>query len=127
MLRKTLAALFVPLFVAGTAAAKADDPPAYGGEADVNKGDVNGDVKGDVKKGDVKADAPNVNEAFSALHAVAQWSIKLSEMAEKRAKSDLVKDYARDVVKTNSESDAKLMNVAKEAGIEIAPPSAKTE
>ena len=45
---------------------------------------------------DTAEKAAKLSETFSVLHAVSQWSINLSEMADKRAKSDLVKNYARD-------------------------------
>jgi len=71
--------------------------------------------------------APPLSESFSDLHAVSQWSVKLSEMADKRAKSDLVKGYARTIMKANPNLDAKLVSVAQKQGIGIAPLDAKTE
>ncbi len=76
MLRKRLAAMFMSALRHRTGAAFAA-PPSLG-------------------SGRHRRKAAKLSEAFSVLHAVSQWSINLSEMADKRAKSDLVKDYARD-------------------------------
>ena len=95
MLRKRLAAMFIPLFIiTGAAFASA---PASG-------------------RPDTSEKAAKLSETFSVLHAVSQWSINLSEMADKRAKSDLVKGYARDVATANTNSDAKLLRIAKKKG-----------
>ena len=104
MLRRRLTATFVPLFVTaitGTAFAAA---PASTAEK-----------------------AGNLGEALTVLHAVGQWSIDLSRMADTRAKSDLVKEYARDMAARNADKDAKLMAVAQKHGIEVAPLDAQTE
>ena len=68
-----------------------------------------------------------MSESFSELHAVSQWSVTLSEMADKRAKSDLVKNYARTIANANPNLDAKLVSVAKTQGIDIGPPDPQTE
>jgi len=104
MLRKGLAAMFVSLFVTGAAFAS---PPAAG------KTDT--------------ADAGNLAEGLTVLHAVGQWSIDLSKMADKRAKSDLVKDYAREMATANADKDAKLMAIAQKHGIDVAPLDPQTE
>lgn len=104
MLRKRLAAMFIPLFIiTGTGAAFATGRP------------------------DTSEKAAKLSETFSALHAVGQWSVNLSEMADKRAKSDLVKGYAREVVTTTTNSDAKLLQVAQKNGIEVGPLNPQTE
>ena len=64
---------------------------------------------------------------FSELHAVSQWSVQLSEMADKRAKSDLVKTYARAIMNANPTADAKLVAVAEKKGNEVAALDPKTE
>lgn len=66
-------------------------------------------------------------EALTLLHTVSQWSTGLSEMADQRAKSELVKDYAREVATANAAKDAKLMGIAKKKGIELGPLDAGTE
>jgi predicted outer membrane protein len=71
--------------------------------------------------------ASQLSESFSELHAVSQWSVTLSEMADKRAKSELVKTYARSVANANPTLDAKLVSVAKTQGIDIVPPDPKSE
>ena len=48
-------------------------------------------------------------------------------MADKRAKSDLVKNYARTMATANAETDAKLMEIAKNNGIDVAALDPKTE
>jgi putative membrane protein len=68
-----------------------------------------------------------LGEALTVLHAVGQWSIDVSKMADERAKSDLVKNYARAMATANAETDAKLMEVAKKNGIAVAALDAKTE
>ncbi|HEY0869206.1 MAG TPA: DUF4142 domain-containing protein [Acidothermaceae bacterium] len=72
------------------------------------------------------APAP-LGDSLSDLHAVSQWAVKLSEMADKRAKSELVKSYAQTVATTNPTLDAKLVSVAKSQGIDITPPEPQTE
>ncbi len=71
--------------------------------------------------------AASLNESFSELHAVGQWSVTLSEMADKRAKSDLVKSYASTIANANQTLDAKIVSVASKQGIDIAPPAPPTE
>jgi predicted outer membrane protein len=107
MSRTRLAAVFIPLVLASTGAALAGTP-ASGGAVTTEHG-------------------AQLNESFSELHAVSQWSVTLSEMADKRAKSDLVKNYARTVVETNPTADAKLVAVAKKQGIDIAAPDPQSE
>lgn len=107
MSRTRLAAVFIPLFIASTGAAFAATP-ASGGAATAEN-------------------TPSLSQTFSELHAVSQWSVKVSEMAEKRAKSDLVKNYARTIMDANPSTDAKIMSVAKKQGMDIAPLDAKTE
>src|SRR5512140_3628597 len=67
-----------------------------------------------------RADAPEkaakMSQAFSVLHAVSQWSNTLSEMADKKAKSDLVKGYARTMATANADADAKLRAIAEKGG-----------
>ncbi len=108
MLRKRLAAMFIPVFViAGTGAALATTPAA--GQSDTSQ------------------DAARMSETFSLLHAVSQWGNNISAMADKKAKSDLVKDYARDVTTANTDADAKLLAIAKKHGIDIKPLDPQTE
>ena len=76
---------------------------------------------------DTSEKAAKLSETFSVLHAVSQWSINLSEMADKRAKSDLVKGYARAMATANTDTDAKLMGIAKKHGIDVAPLDPQTE
>ena len=64
---------------------------------------------------------------MSVLHAASQWSMNLSEMADKRAKSDLVKNYAHAVATANAGTDTKLQSIAQKDGFEIAPLNPQTE
>ena len=105
MLCKRLAAMFIPLFITGAALAA---PPVSG-------------------RADTPEKAAKMSKAFSVLDAVSQWSIKLSEMADQRAKSDLVKDYARQMATANSNVGAKLRSIAEKGGFEIAPLDPQTE
>jgi predicted outer membrane protein len=111
MSRTTLAAVFAPLFgsliMASTDAAFAGTP-ASGGAATTEH-------------------AAQLGESFSQLHAVSQWAVALSEMADKRASSDLVKSYARTVTSTNPALDAKLVSVARTQGIDLVPPGPQSE
>jgi predicted outer membrane protein len=68
-----------------------------------------------------------LNESLSELHAVSQWSVKLSEMADKRAKSDLVKTYARAIINANPSADAKIMAVAQKQNIDVGALDPQTE
>jgi predicted outer membrane protein len=105
MLRKSLAAMFMSIFI--TAAAFAG-PPASG-------------------HADTPERAAKLSEALSVLHAASQWSIHLSDMADKRAKSDLVKNYAHAMATTNATTDTKLLSIAQKDGVEIAPLNPQTE
>jgi predicted outer membrane protein len=108
MLRKRLAAMSMSLFVTAITGAAFASPPASG-------------------QVDTAEKAGNLGEALTVLHAVGQWSIDLSKMADKRAKSDLVKDYAREMATANAEKDAKLMSIAQKHGVEVAPLDPQTE
>jgi predicted outer membrane protein len=107
MFRKRLAAMSIPLFVSVTGASLAGTPPSGGA--------------------DTTEKAAQLSTNLSALHAVNQWSVKLSEMADQRAKSDAVKNYAHTIVTANPNSDAKLMEVAEKHGIVIGPVDQQTE
>jgi predicted outer membrane protein len=104
MFRKRLAVALVPLFTTTMMGAAFADP-----------------------KASAPPDTAKLSETLSVLHAVGQWSINLSGMAEKNAKSDLVKGYARDVTEANMKSDEKLMGIAKDKAIEIRPIDPQTE
>ena len=110
MFRRRLAAGLIPLFiaVAAFAAPPASDRAATPGQA-------------------APEQSAKLSEALSVLHAASQWSIKLSAMADQRAKSDLVKQYARQVATENASADARLHNVARRAGINIVPLDPQTE
>src|SRR4029077_5849784 len=73
------------------------------------------------------AETGNLGEVLTVLHAVGQWSIDLSKMADERSKSDLVKNYASAMATANADTDAKMMEIAKKNGIEVAALDPKTE
>jgi predicted outer membrane protein len=102
MLFKKLAVVFMPFFFAAAALVG-------------NSAEVSG------------AGEPNLERALSVLHAVSQAAIKVSDLADKRAKSDLVKEYARTVSSGNAKFDAQLMLIAKKQGIKVLPLDPKTE
>jgi len=108
MLRKGLAAMFVSLFVTAIPGAVFASPPASG-------------------RVDTPEKTGKPGDALAILHAVGQWSIDLSKMADQRAKSDLVKDYARQMATANADKDAKLMAIAQKNGIEVAALDPQTE
>lgn len=97
MSRARLITVFMPLAIASAGAAVAATPASGGTEH-----------------------AAQLGETLSELHAVSQWSVTLSQMADKRAKSDLVKNYARTIASTNPTADEKIMAVAKKQGIDLA-------
>jgi putative membrane protein len=99
MLRKSLAAVFMSLFITGSALAA---PPATDKTA-------------------------QLADTVSVLHAASQWSMKLSEMADQRAKSDVVKQYAHTVATANAATETKLQAIAQKKGFEIAPLNSQTE
>lgn len=103
---RKLAAVSIPLLIAG--AALANPPPASGHT-------------------DTSEKANKLYEALPVMHAVTQWSISLSEMAEKRAKSDLVKDFARSVLSTSANADIKLRSIAEKAGVDLKPLDPQTD
>ena len=104
---KGLAPMFMALFVTANTGAALASPPASG------KTDT--------------ADTGNLGEALTVLHAVVQWSIDVSKIADERAKSDLVKNYAHAMATANAETDAKLTEIAKKNGIEVAALDPKSE
>jgi predicted outer membrane protein len=97
--------MFIPLFITGAALA---DAPVSGGA-------------------DTTENAAKLSGTFSMLRAVSQWSVKISEMADKRAKSDLVKSYARSVASSNTNLDAKIQQVAQKHQIDVEPLNPQTE
>jgi putative membrane protein len=101
MLRKRLAAMFVPLCITAITGA------AYVGLAS--------------SQDDTAKKSANMSDAFTVLHAVGQWSVDLSQMAEKKATSELVKNFASEVATANTQKKAKLMDLAKKHGVEVAP------
>ena len=107
MSRTRLAAMLIPLFITVAEAAPASPPPSGGT--------------------DTTQSAAQLSENFSVLHAATQWATKLSEMAEQRAKSDLVKGYARTIATANPNTDAKLQAVAQKNGIDIVPLDPQSE
>jgi len=108
MLRKPLAAILGSLFVTAVTGAAFAATPASGGADTAEK-------------------SAKLGDALTVLHAVGQWSIDLSKMADTKAKSDLVKGYAREVTTQNTDKDAKLMAVAQKHGIEVAAVDPQTE
>jgi predicted outer membrane protein len=108
MLRKRLAAMFASLFITAITGAAVAGPPATG-------------------QVDTAQNSGKLGEALTVLHAVSQWSMDLSKMADKRAKSDLVKDYARQMATANADKDARLMSIAQKHGVQVAPLNPQTE
>jgi predicted outer membrane protein len=107
MSRTRLAAILVPLFLTSAPAAFAEAPAAEGAAAPEHGGQL--------------------GDSLSELHAVSQWAVTLSEMADKRAQSDLVKNYARSITTANPPLDAKIQSVAKTKGIDLAAAAPQTE
>ena len=108
MSRTRLAAVFIPLFITSAGVAFAGTP-ASGGTGTTEH-------------------AAQLSESFTELHAVSQWSVTLSEMADKRAKSDLVKTYAQRDHECQSDFGRKdRVRRLKQQGIDIAPPDPQTE
>jgi predicted outer membrane protein len=99
--------MFLALFVTASTGAASAEPQASGKIA--------------------PADAAKLGEVLTTLHAVSQWSTDLSNMADERAKSDLVKQYASEMATANAEKDAQLTTIARKKGIEIAPLNPQTE
>jgi predicted outer membrane protein len=107
MLRKRIAAMLVPLFVTAITGAAFAATPASARDTTGKAGDL--------------------GETLAVLHAVVQWSNDVSKLADTRAKSDLVKGYAREMETANTEKDAKLTSVAEKHGMKIAPLDPQTE
>jgi putative membrane protein len=108
MLRQSLTAMFASLFITGVTGAAFAAPPAQGSAATPEA-------------------SAKLNDAFSTLYAVNQWSVDVSKLADTRAKSDLVKDYARSVVSANESADTNLTSVAQKGGLTISPLNPQTE
>lgn len=110
MFFKKLVAVTFPLVIAG--AALANPPPPSGppsGRADTPEKEA------------------KLSESLSVLHAVSQWAITLSDLADKRAKSDLVKNYAHSMATTSADADTKLKSIAEKNGVDIKPLDVQTE
>ena len=69
----------------------------------------------------------DLERALSDLHAASQAGVNVSALADKSAKSDLVKAYARTVSSGNPELNAKLMLLAQRQGIKVLPLDPQTE
>jgi predicted outer membrane protein len=110
MLRKALAGLFV---AALTGAAYAAPPPS------AQQPDT-------MQRSDMAKPRPK-GAALNVLHAVAKWSSELSQLADTKAKSQAVKDYAKEMATANAEKDAKIMEVAKKHNIELTGLDPQTE
>ena len=108
MLPRRLTAMFVPLFVTAMTGAAIAAPAASSGADTAEK-------------------TAKLTEALTVLHAVGQWSIDLSKMADERAKSELVKGYAHEMATANEEKDAKIVAVAEKHGIQLGPVDPQTE
>lgn len=110
MFHKRLAASFMPLVIAGVAVTGVAfaNPPA-------------------TAKPDTPEKGAKLGETFSILHAASQWSRNLSDMADKKAKSDQVKSYAHTVATANADVDTKLQALAQKHGIDMAPLDPQTE
>jgi predicted outer membrane protein len=111
MLCKKLAPMLIPLFISAAASAA----PQASGRADTPE------------KAAKPEKAAQLSQTLSVLHAVSQWGNTLSAMADERAKSDLVKNYAREMMTTNKKADAKLRSIAENNQIRIAPLNPRTE
>lgn len=68
-----------------------------------------------------------LTEALTVLHEVNRWAVDLSGMADERAKSGLVKDFAREVTTSGATKDAKLKELARKQRINLAPLDPQTE
>jgi putative membrane protein len=110
MFFKKLAVTSIPLCFLGIAQAK---PAPTSAQSD--------------KTSDKSMPSTKPGEMLSVLQAVSEWSRSLSEMADQRAKSDLVKDYARDMAAANKKADDKLNSIAQKGGIEVTPLDETTE
>jgi predicted outer membrane protein len=106
MLRKRLAALFTLLFIAGAFASTPVSP---------------------VSAQSNSSEKAEVSDAFSVLHAVVQWSNGVSETADKKAKSDLVKGYANSIRTANAQTDTKLQLIANKHAISVVALDPQTE
>jgi predicted outer membrane protein len=107
MSRKSLAATFAALFVTVITGAAFAGPPAS-------------------DRVDAAEHPAKLPDVFMVLHAVGQWSIDLSTIAEKNAKSSVVKDYAHEMATSNTDKDAQLMALAQKHGIAVAQPDPQT-
>jgi predicted outer membrane protein len=108
MLRKSLSAMFAALLITGVTGAASAAPPTSGPANTPETG-------------------AKLSDTFSALYAVNQWSIDVSQMADTKAKSDLVKNYAHDVATANATTDTRLQSVAQKGGLNVAPLNPETE
>ena len=86
-----------------------------------------GSTCGRSDRGHVAEETGDLSSAFASLHAVAQAAVNVSDMADKNAKSQLVKDYANQVSSGNAALDARLMEIASQRSIKVMPLDLQTD
>jgi predicted outer membrane protein len=113
MLLKKIAIVSIPLFLSATALAGSQSPDQQSQEQ-----------AGQEQSSEVNA---QLSRSLSALHALAQNSIEVSELAAENASSELVKQYASSIVSGNKALDEKLREIAAENSVEIVALDPQTE
>lgn len=113
MLLKKIAVIGIPLFFSAAALAGTETP-----------GQPSQEQAGQEQSSEVNA---KLSRSLSALHALVQNSIEVSEMAAQNASSELVKQYASSILSGNAALDEKLREIAAENSVEIVALDPQTE
>src|SRR5438045_2856339 len=66
--------------------------------------------------------ASRESDVLNGLHRLNQAEIAVGKLAEDRAQSDQVKDYAKHLVNDHTDADSKVMYLAKKHKIELRTP-----
>jgi predicted outer membrane protein len=111
-----IAAAAILAAVVGAGHAAAQDRPV--GEKQPGYGSGHG------TSGDQPVVMSEPSQVLNKLHFITQFDIKASELAQARASSDDVKDFAKEIVKEQTKLDKKISKVANDLGIELTPPLA---
>jgi putative membrane protein len=66
-----------------------------------------------------KISDPNVQKVLQQIHEVNQMEIEAARMAEKKAVSDDVREFAKDLREQHADLDKRVMDMAKKKGVQL--------
>src|SRR5579872_7519 len=62
-------------------------------------------------------------DVLSQIHATNEAEMKVGRLAEKKGSTEDVRNYGKELARDHSAADRKVIGLAKEEGIELAPPA----